>query len=382
MATSVQPQSDMNSDPLSEYEDYVKEGKLKDDAAQRQVIEHLQGLARQLSLPFKKPGLLGKLLRQYAPKPPRSIYIWGAVGRGKSMLMDIFYANLAASEKRRIHFNPFMQEVHNLSHIWRQKLELEHSKQELLPAVAHDIVSHGLQVLCLDELQVTDVADAMILSKLFTTMLEENVTFVITSNLPPEELYLGGLQREKFMEFVHLVYERMDVLELASPHDYRMQQIRSLQTVYLTPNDRKAENFIYNTFKKMTHGSDLQPLMLDVQGRKLKVSEAYGGIAKFSFAELCSKPLGAPDYIAIARRFHTVFVSDIPKMSPERRNEARRFVILIDTLYDHRVKLICSAETVPEEIYSAGDSSFEFRRTVSRLAEMQSDTYLNTPHIP
>lgn len=381
MLSSLQPQSAMISDPLSEYEQYVREGKLKDDAAQRLVIAQLQALYGILSAP-KKRSFISKILPKYAPPAPRSIYIWGAVGRGKSMLMDIFYNAVPVSAKRRIHFNPFMQEVHGLSHQWRREIEAKQLRQELLPTVARDIVARGAQVICLDELQVTDVADAMILGKLFSTFLAENVTFVITSNCPPEELYLGGLQRDKFMEFVDLIYARMDVMELASPHDYRMQQIRSMNTVYLSPDDRKAENFIYNTFKRLTHNTDLQPTMLDIQGRKLTVNEAYGGIAKFTFAELCEIPLGAADYIAIARRFHTLFVTGIPKLSSEQRNEARRFVILIDTLYDHRVKLVCTAAAPPAELYTAGDGTFEFKRTISRLAEMQAEAYLATPHIP
>jgi len=380
MSPSLQPQIRIESNPLAVYEHCVGEGKLKNDEAQRLVIAKLQALFLALSRPPRR-GFFSKMLPGKAAPTPRSVYIWGAVGRGKSLLMDIFFGALDLESQRRIHFHAFMQEVHAMSHAWRQEIEAKKLKKELLPTVAHDIAQKA-QVLCLDELQVTDVADAMILSRLFTTLLDEGVTVVITSNRPPEELYLGGLQREKFMDFVHLIYERMDVLELASPYDYRMQQIRAMQAVYMWPLTDKADVAMNNMFSQLTHNAKIMPLAVDVQGRKLTVPLSYGGIARFSFADLCEKPLGAADYLAIARRFHTVFIDNIPKLGPEKRNEARRFVTLIDTLYDHRVKLLCTAAAPPEQLYALGDGSFEFQRTISRLAEMQSLQYLDVAHIP
>ena len=380
MPPSLQPQIPVHANPLSAYEQCVRDGKLKNDEAQRQVIGRLQGLYEALSVPPRR-GFLSKILPGKPAAGPRSIYIWGAVGRGKSLLMDMFYETLGLSAKRRIHFHAFMQEVHAMSHAWRQEIESKKLKQELLPTVAHDIAQKA-QILCLDELQVTDVADAMILSKLFTSLMDDGVTTVITSNRPPEELYLGGLQREKFMDFVHLIYARMDVLELASPHDYRMQQIRAMQAVYMWPLSDKADAAMNEMFAQLTHNAEILPMALDVQGHRLNVPQCYGGIARFRFADLCELALGAADYLAIARRFHTVFIEDIPKLGPEKRNEARRFVTLIDTLYDHRVKIICTAAAAPAELYALGDGSFEFQRTISRLAEMQSRQYLDVPHIP
>ncbi len=368
------------SDPAIAYGECVSEGKLKDDEAQRLVMQRLHALYNAL-IKSKNRGLIARILPQRAADAPRSIYIWGEVGRGKSLLMDMFYAH-APVPKRRVHFHAFMQEVHAESHRWRSEIEAKGLKEDLLTAVARDIATQSGQLICLDELQVTDVADAMILSKLFTVWLNDKVTFVITSNRPPEELYLGGLQREKFLDFVHLIYARLDVMELASPTDYRMQQIRSLQTVYMWPDGLKAKHTMQHIFEELTHHTPLQPATLEVQGRKFPVNESYGGIARFTFRELCAMPVGSAEYLAIARRFHTIFLTGIPKLTPENRNEARRFVTLIDTLYDCRVKLICTAEAQPAELYPAGDGTFEFARTVSRLAEMQSESYLATPHIP
>jgi len=367
------------STPLAAYEQCVSAGKLKNDEAQRQVIAHLEALHGALSL-APRQGFLSRILPNKKIAAPRSLYIWGAVGRGKSLLMDMFFEALAMPSKRRVHFHAFMQEVHASSHRWRQEIETKQLKQELLPTVARDI-ARGARVLCLDELQITDVADAMIVSRLFSSLLADGVTVIITSNRPPEELYLGGLQREKFMDFVDLVYARMEVLELASAQDYRMQQIRAMQAVYMWPVSRHADAAMDEMFTQLTHHAEIMPMTLEVQGRKLTVPQSYGGIARFRFADLCEKPLGAADYLAVARRFHTVFLSGIPKLGPEKRNEARRFVTLIDTLYDHRVKFICTAGAQPAELYAGGDGSFEFQRTVSRLAEMQSRQYLDLPHI-
>jgi cell division protein ZapE len=400
MSPSLQPQS---ASPLDAYEQCVREGKLKDDEAQRLVISRLQLLYQEicksydfctrfrflleLFSPFTDTFSLLRRMASAAipklkPRHPRSIYIWGDVGRGKSLLMNMFYTAIPWNNKRRIHFHAFMQEVHSMIYAWRNEITAKHLQMDLLGQVARNIHSEYGAFICLDELEVTDVADAMILSKLFTLLLEEGVVFIITSNRPPEELYIGGLQRESFMEFVHLAYERMDVLELASPHDYRMQQIKAMQAVYMWPQSKAAETAINDTLAQLTHRAKLVSTVLEVQGRKLTIAKTYGGIARLTFSELCKKPLGSADYLAIARRFHTVFLLCIPKLSTEKRNEARRFVTLVDTLYDHRVKLICTADVAPDKLYTEGDGAFEFARTVSRLAEMQSQQYLGSAHIP
>jgi cell division protein ZapE len=246
-------------------------------------------------------------------------------------------------------------------------------------------VAQGLareySLLCLDEFQVTDVADAMILHKLFDALLAEGVTFVITSNRPPEDLYKGGLQREKFLNFVRLVHERMDVLNLNALQDYRLQRIRAMQTVYFSPRNEEADKTLRDTFNQLTNYAARSPVTLEVQGRNLQVHECYGSIAMFTFHELCEKPIGSADYLAIAKRFSVVLLSGIPRLSSEKRNEARRFVTLIDTLYDRHTKLICTADAPPEKLYEEGDGNFEFQRTVSRLVEMQSEGYLTSKHM-
>lgn len=365
----------INSDPIRLYERYVREGKLKNDDAQRIVIGELQKLHQAL-METNDSSLLNKIIRFHVLKKPKSLYIWGAVGRGKSLLMDIFHQCCAVSS-RRVHFHAFMAEMHADIHAFRRK-QMEENPVEHVALT----LSNHLQLFCLDEFEVKDVADAMILSKLFTTILDNDVACVITSNLPPEELYMGGLQREKYLSFVDFIYERMEVLHLSSPHDYRLQQIRALKNVYMCPVNDKTSAALRDTFASLCHHAPLQPITLEVQGRRILVSECYGGIARFSFAELCERPLGAPDYMAIATRFHTILLSGIPKMTEEKRNEARRLVMLIDALYDHRVKFICTAEVPATELYTEGDGHFEFKRTVSRLAEMQSESYLATAHIP
>ena len=359
--------------PVIIYKQSLEEGHIGKDAAQKLVILRLQKLWTELSYKQKPTNPLKRLFSKKII--PRSIYIWGEVGRGKSMLMDMFFTSLNSKQKQRIHFHALMLKVHSEIHKLRQI-----NNAEPLTNVAKQI-SKDLKIICLDEFQVTDVADAMILSKLFSVLLDAGVTFVITSNRPPEDLYLGGLQREKFLDFVKLIYEKMEVLELSSPNDYRTQQIKSLESVYLFPLNAENEQTLKQNFSAFIHNSQPSPINLEVQGRKLVIPETYGGVAKLSFQELCEKPLGAADYIAIARRFHTIFISGIARLTPDNRNEARRFVTLIDNLYEHRVKLICTAATSPQEIYADGDGSFEFHRTVSRLIEMQSAKYLESAHL-
>jgi cell division protein ZapE len=314
MPPALQPQT---TEPLKVYEQYVAAGRLANDDAQRQVIEHLQALHDEL-VTTGRSSALARLLPFCRSNPPQSLYIWGAVGRGKSLLMDLFYQSVPVSA-RRIHFHAFMSEVHTEIHAFRQRQRTDINPVEHVATV----IASRLRLLCLDELEVKDVADAMILGKLFTTLMSKGVTCVITSNRPPEELYLGGLQRERFMAFVDFVYARMNVLQLASLHDYRMQQIRALQTVYLWPLTEEARNALETMFLQLTHYAEPMPSSIEVQGRKLAISRCYGGIASFTFNELCEKPLGPADYLAIAHRFHTVFLSGIPQMEIEKRNEAR-----------------------------------------------------------
>ncbi len=355
--------------PVKLYDQYVKDSRLKGDAEQKRIIGRLQLLFEQISVKPKNP-LIKKIMPARSSEALRGLYIWGDVGRGKSMLMDMFFHSVPTTAKQRLHFYSLMLGIHKSVHLLRQK-----QVEDPVKATAKELAKK-YKLLCLDEFQVTDVADAMILSKLFLALLEENVVIVITSNRPPEELYLGGLQREKFLDFVTLLYERMDVLELASPHDYRMEKIRALKSLYLFPLTQKNEQELRNIFFAICDNAEPDKVTLEVQGRKLQVNKACGKTAWFTFGELCEKPLGAADYLAICNRFDTVFISGIPVLSPEMRNEARRFVTLIDSLYDNRVKLICTADAPPTELYPFGDGAFEFQRTISRLMEMQSEAYL------
>jgi cell division protein ZapE len=284
----------------------------------------------------------------------------------------MFFRAALVETKQRIHFYSLMLGIHKNVHLARQK-----NIDDPLKYVATELAKQT-QLLCIDEFQVSDVADAMILSKLFTVLLDMQVIIFITSNRPPEELYKGGLQREKFLDFVRLVRARMDILELSSPHDYRTRKIKNLQSVYLSPLSEENAALLKKIFSDLTNNLKPAEVMLEVQGRKLQVQEAVGKIASFTFSELCEKPLGSADYLAICQRFDTIFINGIPILSPEKRNEARRFVTLIDSLYDNHIKLICTAETTPDRLYPKGDGNFEFHRTVSRLIEMQSEQYLST----
>lgn len=283
----------------------------------------------------------------------------------------MFFSTVSMHTKQRIHFHSLMLGIHRHIHLLRQK-----DVSDPLIAAAQELAKK-IKLLCIDEFQVTDVADAMLLNRLFSYLLEHEVTIVITSNRPPEELYLGGLQREKFLDFVKLVHERMDILELTSPTDYRMEKIKSLKSVYLFPLTRQNEAQLQDIFENLCNKMPPGEITLEVQGRKLQVAKACGKTACFSFSELCEKPLGAADYLAICHNFDTVLLSGIPSLTPEKRNEARRFVTLIDNLYDNRIKLICTAAAPPDTLYITGDGVFEFGRTVSRLNEMQSEQYIH-----
>lgn len=384
MPPALQPQMQPSLPDI--YEEYVTAGKLIADDAQRAIVGRLEALRqtiakRQASLPAQPKGKLSKWLASPASPAspaPRSLYIWGDVGRGKSLLMDMFYLFSPPVKKRRVHFHAFMAEIHARVHKLRRAKGKGHENP--VEQVAEEMArKHDL--LCLDEFQVTDVADAMILHKFFTTQFAMGVTFILTSNRPPQDLYKGGLQREKFLDFVRLAQERMDIMELAAQQDYRLQQIRSLRNVYLSVSDEN-EMALKDAYAALTHQAQADEMVLEVHGRKLTIRECSGGVARFTFRELCGVPLGAADYIAIARQFHTVIISHIPCMSSDNRNEARRFITLIDALYDRYVKLLCTAEAEPDKLYQEGDGSFEFRRTASRLIEMQTENYLAYDHLP
>ena len=349
---------------LSHYKKDVANGTLKPDPLQTKAAERLQTLASALRK--YRPGwrLFGTRVA------PRGLYIWGDVGRGKSMLMDLFFEDAPVKAKRRIHFNAFMVETHARIHAERQR-----GASDPIQPVAATIAGEA-RLLCFDEFQVTDVADAMILGRLFEQLFERGTVIVATSNTSPDRLYEGGLNRQLFMPFIAMIESKLEVLELDGGVDYRRLMMSELN-VYLTPLGPETDVAMDRTWRRLTGQAGGLPMTLTVLGRALHVSCASKGVARFTFEALCMQPLAAADYLAIAHEFHTVMIDRIPKMTGTMRDAARRFVILIDTLYDEQVKLVCSAEVRAENLYIEGDGAEAFQRTVSRLIEMQSQEYLD-----
>jgi cell division protein ZapE len=380
----------MSEGPLTHYRARLRAGDIRPDPAQELAAEKLESLHHALAAYRPTPGRVGwkerfGLARRPA-EPPQGLYIYGGVGRGKSMLMDLFFRAAPVQAKRRVHFHAFMQEVHSRLRAMRKHpgiRELRPGKRakddDVLPTLAREI-ARDCWLLCFDEFQVHDIADAMLLGRLFETLFEAGVVVVATSNRPPRGLYANGLQRDSFLPFIALIEKRLDVLQLDSGTDYRLESMRAMD-VYLTPLDASADRRLEDYFARLTHGAEVGPETLTVHGRPVRIPRASDDIAFASFAELCEQPLGPADYLAIAGRFDVLLLARIPGMGPARRNEAKRFVTLIDALYEHKVKLICSAERPPEALYPAGDGAFEFQRTVSRLHEMQSEGYIGSQHL-
>ena len=350
------------------YDALVQSGQIKDDAAQREAVATLEALSVHLTTPATAPSLFARWLG-HAPAPSRGLYIWGNVGRGKSMLMDLFFEAAPIAQKRRIHFHSFMQEVHARMHQLRQE------KHDPVIELVNQIAAET-RLLCFDELQATDVADATLLYRLFSGLFNAGVTIVSTSNHPPASLYSGGVQRERFAKFIALIESHMQVMALSSATDYRHEQIKSLQRVYFSPLGKDADAFIAGVISHLCDGQKPTHGTLSVQGRITNFRLYNESIGYFTFHELCEKALGAADYIALAKRLDTVILVDIPQLTPEKRNEAKRFVTLVDILYENKTTLICTAATPPDQLYADGDGAFEFKRTVSRLVEMGSENYL------
>ena len=360
--------------PLHAWRARVREGGLDHDPVQELAAEKLQSLHRALSgyEPAVERSWLDRLgLGRRNETPPQGLYIYGGVGRGKSMLMDLFFDTAPVDRKRRVHFHEFMLEIHDRLHALRRGAE---RVDDVLPAVATQIAEDAW-LLCFDEFHVTNIADAMILGRLFEALFEHGVIVVATSNWPPDDLYKGGLQRELFLPFIALIRDKLDVLHLEAARDYRLARLMSMQ-VYHVPLGPAADKALAKAFEDLTDGVEAHPSALTVKGRTVPVPKAARGVAWFSFADLCQRPLGAADFIAIAVAYRTVIVANIPKLKPEQRNEAKRFSTLIDALYERRVKLICSAAVPPHDLYADGDHAFEFQRTASRLMEMQSAEYI------
>ncbi|WAT19398.1 cell division protein ZapE [Aurantiacibacter sp. MUD11] len=363
---------------LARYERLIAAGELRADPDQRRAAERLDALERELEAE-QSGGLLGQLFGRKKVRA-QGVYMWGGVGRGKSMLMDLFHASLDIPEKRRVHFHAFMQEVHAALREARKS-----ESGDPIPPVAQALAK-DLKVLAFDEMVVNNSADAMIMSRLFTQLIcELNVTVVTTSNRPPRDLYKDGLNREHFLPFIDLIHAEMDVVELNGLTDYRLERIAGLKTWH-TPIGDEATAKVREAFFRLTDyppedAKNVPSAELDVGGgRMLHVPKSLKGVAVFSFKRLCEQARGAPDYLAIAQAYHTVIIVGIPQMGKDMRNEAARFVTLIDALYENRVKLFATAAAEPENLYPSGDGAFEFERTVSRLKEMQSDEYMALGH--
>ncbi len=368
---------------LARYDALVRRGAIERDPAQVALSRKLDALLTALADHelASKSSALGWLFGKRAPAgSPRGIYVWGSVGRGKTMLMDLFFEALTVRRKRRVHFHAFMADVHQRIHAWRQALKAgEVSGDDPIRPVAAALAEEHW-VLCFDEFAVTDIADAMILGRLFRALFGHGVVVVSTSNVPPDELYKEGLNRALFLPFIALLKDRMEVHHLEARTDFRLEKLGEAP-VYHVPADEKARQAMDRVFGRLTGGAEPKPARLMVQGHPLDVPAQAMGVARLSYADACQRPLGASDYIALARAYHTILLEGVPVIPAARRDEAKRFITMIDVLYERRVKLIVSAAAEPQNLYRAesGHEAFEFARAASRLAEMRSRDYLALP---
>lgn len=363
------------------YDALVASGEIEGDPDQKRLareFDRLLDAVRSKRIAVKSSSL-GWLFARKKEKPEaiKGLYIHGAVGRGKTMMMDIFFALVPAKRKRRAHFNDFMADVHERIHAHRQKVRTGEAKDiDPIPPVAAELVAEAW-VLCFDEFSVTDITDAMILSRLFSELFAKGCVLVATSNVAPDDLYRDGLNRGLFLPFVDILKQYVQVFNLDARTDYRLEKTARLP-VYRAPLTEEAKSDMDRAWREITAGKSVAPAVITVKGHKLEVPRAAAGAARFTFEELCARPLGASDYIALAERYHTIFIDGVPKLAEKSRNEAKRFITLIDTLYDHGIRLFVSAEAEPEQLMQAkkGTEAFEFDRAASRLFEMQSRDYL------
>jgi cell division protein ZapE len=367
------------------YADLVAAGEIERDAAQEAVLSKLARLEAQVAKRRRqrKSSPLARLFRIQTvdPAPIKGLYLFGDVGRGKTMLMDLFFETSPVVRKRRVHFHEFMTEVHERVHVHRQQLKAgKVIGDDPIAPVAAAIAAESW-LLCFDEFHVTDIADAMILGRLFTQLFEQGVVVVATSNVAPDDLYKDGLNRSLFLPFIALLEERMEAVRVDARVDFRLEKLAEVP-VWHVPADASADAALDAAWRRITRGQRGAEHQLRVKGHVIRVPCAAMGVARFSFGDLCGQPLAAADYLKIAHEFHTILLDHIPVMDFDRRNEAKRFIILIDTLYDQAVKLVASAEAEPDALYRAdeGFEALEFRRTASRLIEMRSQSYLAKPH--
>jgi cell division protein ZapE len=370
----------MGSRLQAAYDQRLAKGEIAADPGQQAGLAALVRLEAELA-GQPAPNGLTRLFQKAAETAPDGVYLWGPVGRGKSMLMDLFFETAPSSSKRRTHFHLFMGEAHRLIDAWRKgdaaarKARFgQHRGDDPIPPLA-DVVAREARLLCCDEFQVTDIADAMILGRLFEALFARGVTLVATSNRHPDELYRNGLNRQLFLPFIDLLKSRVEIVEVAGARDYRLDRLRAAGT-WFSPNDPGNQRTFEALWRDMLGKDEERGATIEVLGRKITLPHAAGGMVRASFASLCSTALGPNDYLAIAEAFHTVFLEDLPKLDPSRREEARRLVTLIDALYEAHAKLIVLAEAEPFQLYPQGDGAFEFERTASRLQEMRSADWL------
>ncbi len=372
--------------PLPAYRARIAEGVLTADPSQRMAAERLQDLWVKLRDYDPRPepaaagGLLGRLLRRKPAEGadearPHGLYLVGEVGRGKSMLMDLFFAAARVTRKKRVHFHRFMQDAHARIHAWKRA---DPAGDDPIPPLAERIAGEAA-LLCFDELQVTDIADAMILGRLFAALFERGVVVVATSNTAPDDLFRGQPGRDAFQPFIDLIKRHLDLLVLEGRQDWRRGRLRSLPC-WQVPADAMATRTLDAAFAEWAEG-EAAPARITVLGRTLEMPLAAGRVARFAFADLCARPLGPADYLALATHFEALVVDDVPRLSPANFDEARRFITLIDALYEHRVKLYATAAAAPDALYRSGEGAEAFARTASRLIEMQSAAYLALPHL-
>ena len=365
------------------YQSLVSSGAIEADAAQAEAAEAFADLEARLSgyKPARKQGLLGRLFADKDQPPPRGLYIHGEVGRGKTMLMDLFFQHSQVVHKRRAHFHEFMAEVHERIFGFRQNIARgEMADGDVIALTAASIFDEAW-LLCFDEFHVTDIADAMILGRLFSKLFELGTVVVATSNVAPDDLYKGGLNRALFLPFIATLAAHMDVLRLNARTDFRLEKLTGVK-MWLVPADRAADAALDKAWGSMTGHAPCKPRDISIKGRILHVPCSAHGVARFSFADICEKPLAASDYLRLAHDYHTILIDRIPVMDHAERNAAKRFIALIDTLYDNAVKLMASAAADPASLYVASDGheANEFKRTASRLIEMSSESYLALPH--
>lgn len=391
-----------NKGPIAEYQSLMREGELKPDADQARTVAELQrlylelidfaGAAGKKNSFVVRNGWLSGFFSRFVTnqRPPKGVYLYGGVGRGKSMLMDLFFFVAPLTAKRRVHFHEFMLDIHARLETWRgvsRAKRLQHGEQagneDPIPVVAKQIATNTT-LLCFDELQITDIADAMVVTRLFNELFDQGVIVVATSNRAPDDLYKNGLNRQRFIPFIERIKETMVIVSLNGPTDYRYDRLKGAE-IYFFPVNEETTAKLSAAFFRLTDRSvedrgKVPSEELTVQGRKLFVPKAARGVAVFSFKRLCANPLGSADYLAIARTYHTVIMVAIPQFNEENSNEATRFITFIDILYEFGVKFLCSAAVPPQSLYQGGVSHFEFERTVSRLMEMRSEEYLARGH--